>query len=93
MVQASEIDVLIVGGGFSTMPLVRELGASGISWLMVSEMTPIWQQLEAADALDFDLVSSLQSSVYSFELVEMLKEQGEGMEAYDILQLCECCGN
>ncbi|MGB5484313.1 hypothetical protein [Parasphingorhabdus sp.] len=78
MVQAREIDVLIVGGGFSTMPLVRELDASGVKWLMVSEMTPIWQQLEAADALDFDLVSSLQSSVYSFELVEMLKEQGEG---------------
>lgn len=77
MGQAQEIDVLIVGGGFSTMPLIRELEASGISWLMVSEMTPIWQQLETADALDFDLVSSLQSSVYSFELVEMLKEQGE----------------
>ena len=59
------------------MPLVRELDASGIKWLMVSPMTPIWQQLEAADALDFDLVSSLQSSVYSFELVEMLREQGE----------------
>ncbi|MEO9617255.1 MAG: hypothetical protein ABJF89_07280 [Parasphingorhabdus sp.] len=77
MVQTQEIDVLIVGGGFSTMPLIRELDASGIGWLMVSELTPIWQQLEAADALDFDLVSSLQSSVYSFELVDMLKEQGE----------------
>ena len=77
MVQTREIDVLIVGGGFSTMPLVRELDASGIRWLMVSEMTPIWQQLEASDALDFDLVSSLQSSVYSFELVDMLREQGE----------------
>jgi hypothetical protein len=80
MVEAHEIDVLIVGGGFSTMPLIRELDASGISWLMVSEMTPIWQQLEAADALDFDLVSSLQSSFYSFELVEMLKEQGEDFQ-------------
>jgi len=80
MVEAHEIDVLIVGGGFSTMPLIRELDASGIRWLMVSEMTPIWQQLEAADALDFDLVSSLQSSIYSFELVEMLKEQGEDFQ-------------
>lgn len=77
MVEAREIDVLIVGGGFSTMALIRELDASGITWLMVSEMTPIWLQLEEADTLDFDLVSSLQSSVYSFELVEMLKEQGE----------------
>lgn len=77
MVQVREIDVLIVGGGFSAMPLVRELDTSGTSWLMVSEMASIWQQLEAADAMDFDLVSSLQSSVYSFELVEMLKEQGE----------------
>jgi hypothetical protein len=80
MVEAHEIEVLIVGGGFSTMPLIRELDASGIRWLMVSEMTPIWQQLEAADALDFDLVSSLQSSIYSFELVEMLKEQGEDFQ-------------
>ncbi|WP_373490216.1 hypothetical protein [Parasphingorhabdus sp.] len=77
MAEAREIEVLIVGGGFSTMPLVRELEAGGIRWLMVSMMTPIWQQLEAADAMDFDLVSSLQSSVYSFELVEMLREQGE----------------
>jgi len=77
MTETREIDVLIVGGGFSTMPLIRELDASGIGWLMVSPMTPIWQQLEAADALDFDLVSSLQSSVYSFELVDMLREQGE----------------
>ena len=91
-VEAREIEVLIVGGGFSTMPLIRELEASGIGWLMVSPMTPIWQQLEAADALDFDLVSSLQSSVYSFELVEMLKEQGDNFtdgfptarEFYDI---------
>ncbi len=80
MVQASEIDVLIVGGGFSTMPLVRELDSCGISWLMVSEMTPIWQQLEAADALDFDLVSSLFSSIYSFELVEMMREQGDTLK-------------
>ncbi|MEH6791133.1 hypothetical protein [Parasphingorhabdus sp.] len=77
MAESREIDVLIVGGGFSTMPLIRELEADGIAWLMVSPMTPIWQQLEETDALDFDLVSSLQSSVYSFELVEMLKEQLE----------------
>ena len=76
-VETGEIDVLIVGGGFSTMPLIRELDASGIRWLMVSMMTPIWQQLEMADAMDFDLVSSLQSSVYSFELVDMLREQGD----------------
>ncbi|WP_417622462.1 hypothetical protein [Parasphingorhabdus sp.] len=92
MIATQAIDVLIVGGGFSTMPLIRELEASGTSWLMVSEMLPIWQQLEAADAMDFDLVSSLQSSVYSFELVEMLREQGENFtdgfptarEFYDI---------
>jgi hypothetical protein len=77
MVESREVEVLIVGGGFSTMPLIRELEADGVDWLMVSPMTPIWQQLEEADALDFDLVSSLQSSVYSFELVEMLNELGE----------------
>ncbi len=72
-----EIDVLIVGGGFSTIPLIRELDASGISWLMVSEMQPIWKLLEKAGTDSFDLVSSFQSSVYSFEQVEQLREQGD----------------
>jgi len=58
MKQTDTVDVLIVGGGFSTMPLIRELDASGISWLMISEMTPIWKRLEDADALEFDLVCS-----------------------------------
>lgn len=78
MKQTDTVDVLIVGGGFSTMPLIRELDASGISWLMISEMTPIWKRLEDADALEFDLVSSLFSSIYSFELVEMMRDH-DGM--------------
>ena len=35
------LDGLIVDSGFSTMPLTRELDASGINWLMVSPITPI----------------------------------------------------
>ena len=77
MSEIQSIDVLIVGGGFTTMPLVRELERTGQSFVMISEQQPIWKQLEDEDALDFDLVSSVASSIYSFEQVEMLKEQGD----------------
>ncbi len=59
-----EIDTLIVGFGFSAIPLLRELEARGQSYTLLSEGTPIWQQLAAADRLDFDLVSSFHASFY-----------------------------
>lgn len=74
---AESIDVLIVGGGFSTMPLVRELAEDGLNYLIVTEDQPIWKQLQDEDAIDFDLVSSVHSSFPTHELVEFLDEQGE----------------
>ncbi len=70
-IQTPIIDILIVGGGYSAMPLIRELEKDGKDYLIVSEGKPIWSELEASNRLDFDLVSSLYSSVFSFELVEM----------------------
>ena len=69
-----DVDVLIVGGGFSTMPLVRELEKENVNFVIVSDQQPIWEQLEAAGSNKFDLVSSIHSSTYSYELVEMFNQ-------------------
>jgi hypothetical protein len=62
-------DVLIVGFGFSVIPLIRELERDGINFTIVSSRGSIWERLEQHNRLDFDLVSSMHSSLYSFELV------------------------
>src|SRR5262245_65268818 len=63
-------DVLIIGFGFSAIPLIRELEASGVDYVVVSEGEGnIWDRLERHGRLDFDLVSSVHTSLYSFELV------------------------
>jgi hypothetical protein len=70
--QAIETDVLIIGLGFSAVPLLRELDRSGVSYLILSTTGgtgSIWDRLGRKDRLDFDLVSSTHSSLYSFELV------------------------
>lgn len=72
-IQAPVIDNLIVGGGYSAIPLIRELEKDGKDYLIVSEGKPIWSELETNNRLDFDLVSSLYSSAFSFELIEMAK--------------------
>lgn len=77
VVSDNSIDVLIVGGGFSTMPLARELAEDGLNYIIVTENKPIWKQLQDEDAIDFDLVSSVHSSFPSHELVEFLDEQKE----------------
>jgi hypothetical protein len=62
-------EVLIVGFGFSVIPLIRELERDGIDYVIVSSGQSIWDKLEKHARLDFDLVSSMHSSLYSFELV------------------------
>jgi hypothetical protein len=62
--------VLIIGFGFSAIPLIRELERSGINYVVISNGEgSIWDRLEKHGRLDFDLVSSMHSSLYSFELV------------------------
>ncbi len=83
MKQPRTVDVLIIGGGFTTMPLVRELERSGLSYVIVTDGQPIWKQLEAEGTNGFDLVSSIHSSTYSYELVEMFRAQnGELPDRY-----------
>ena len=64
-------EVLIIGFGFfSVIPLLRELERDGIDYVVVSGGDSIWDKLEKHARLDFDMVSSMHSSLYSFELVE-----------------------
>lgn len=58
------VDTLIVGFGFSVIPLLRELEARGQAYTLLSDGQPIWQQLAASNRLDFDLVSSFHASFY-----------------------------
>src|SRR5215510_3285047 len=67
----SETDILLVGFGFSAIPLVRELDLSGVSYTIISEKDgSIWASLARSGGLDFDLVSSYYSSYYTFDLVD-----------------------
>lgn len=66
-----ETDVLLVGFGFSAIPLLRELDLSGVDYTIVSEKDgSIWAALARSGGLDFDLVSSYYTSFYTFDLVE-----------------------
>ena len=70
-----ETDILLVGVGFSAVPLLRELDLSGVSYTIISEKDgSIWASLARSDGLDFDLVSSYYTSFYTFDLVDDLSE-------------------
>jgi hypothetical protein len=63
-------EILIIGFGFSVIPLLRELKRSGANYVIISNGEgSIWDRLEKHGRLDFDLVSSMHTSLYSFELV------------------------
>jgi hypothetical protein len=63
---------IVVGFGFSCIPLLRELDRTGEDYLIISDPAPssVWSILKAAGRLDFDLVSSYYTSFYSFDLVK-----------------------
>lgn len=68
-------DVCIIGGGFSAVPLARELERTGVDFRIVSEAgDTVWDRLSASGRLDFDLVSSTLSSFYSFDLAATFRE-------------------
>ena len=64
------VDILIIGFGYSVIPLLRELEERGQTYTLVSEGLPIWQQLASKKRLDFDLVSSFHGSIYAPDQVE-----------------------
>ena len=66
-----ETDILLVGFGFSAVPLLRELDLSGVNYTIISEKDgSIWASLARSGGLDFDLVSSYYTSFYTFDLVD-----------------------
>lgn len=70
-----ETEVLLVGFGFSAVPLLRELDRSGVDYTIVSEKDgSVWARLERSGGIDFDLVSSYYTSFYTFDLVEDFSE-------------------
>jgi hypothetical protein len=65
------IDVVIVGFGFSAIPLVRELEATGAEYKIIStDGNSVWDALRSSGRMDFDLVSSYLTSFFSFDLAE-----------------------
>jgi|GEM_PF-6642386 len=65
-----EVEILIVGFGFSVIPLLRELEARKQTYTLISEGDTIWQQLASRDRLDFDMVSSFHASFYAEDQVK-----------------------
>jgi hypothetical protein len=70
-----ETDVLLVGFGFSAIPLLRELDRSGVDYTIISEKDgSVWASLARSGGIDFDLVSSYYTSFYTFDLVDDFSE-------------------
>ena len=64
-------DIVIVGFGFSSIPLIRELERSDVNFAVISsENDSVWDRLNKYNRLNFDLVSSCLTSFFSFDLCE-----------------------
>ena len=69
------IDVVVVGFGFSAVPLIRELESTGTQFNIISaDGNSVWDGLSKSGRLNFDLVSSYLTSFYSFDLAEQFKK-------------------
>lgn len=65
------MEVCIIGFGFSAIPLIRELERTKTEYKIISEKDDsVWDKLDKSGNLDFNLVSSYQTSFYSFDLVK-----------------------
>lgn len=81
-----EVNTIIVGFGFSAVPLLRELDRTGDEYMIISEKVPnpIWANLKRNGRLDFDLVSSYQTSFYSFDQARRFMAEGAATDGYPI---------
>lgn len=70
-------ETLIVGFGLTAIPLIRELEREGRPYTVISSGGSVWDQLERMGRLDFDLVSSYMSSVFSFEQLVSQRTKSE----------------
>ncbi len=78
------VKTLIVGFGFSCVPLLRELDRTGEPYVIVSEKipNPIWANLKRNGRLNFDLVSSYSTSFYSFDQAARFKSGEAFVDGY-----------
>jgi hypothetical protein len=81
-----DVKTLIVGFGFSCVALLRELDRTGEDYLIISEKipNPIWANLKRNGRLDFDLVSSYNTSFYSFDQAERFTSGNGFVDGYPI---------
>ena len=69
------IDVCIIGFGFSSIPLIRELELTDTNFQIIAgDDDSVWDRLSKYERLDFSLVSSYLTSFYSFDLVKDFEE-------------------
>lgn len=69
------IEVCIIGFGFSSIPLIRELERTKTEFQIIAgEYDSVWDRLDKSGRLDFNLVSSYPTSFYSFDLVKNYEE-------------------
>ena len=69
------IEVCIIGFGFSSIPLIRELELTGTNfWIVSGDDDSVWDSLSKHERLDFSLVSSYLTSFYSFDLAKDFEE-------------------
>lgn len=73
------VKTIIVGFGFSCIPLIRELDLSKDEYLIISDPLPgsIWPKLNENNMLDFDLVTSYYTSFYTFDIVNNVDTEGD----------------
>eukprot|EP00457_Paulinella_chromatophora_P003095 gb/GEZN01003100.1/.p1 GENE.gb/GEZN01003100.1/~~gb/GEZN01003100.1/.p1 ORF type:complete len:699 (+),score=78.63 gb/GEZN01003100.1/:95-2191(+) len=65
-------EILIVGFGFSVVPLVRELELRGTKYTILSTPGTVWEALnQRPRGLSFDLVSSFHASFYTFDQISL----------------------
>lgn len=70
-----EVKNLVIGLGFSCIPVLREFDRTNEPYIIISEDDPmsVWTQLDKNNRLDFDLVSSTHTSFYSFDTIKRYK--------------------
>ena len=70
-----DIETVIVGGSFSCVPVITELSRTGNKFVIISDLDEdgdircVWKNLSKHNCIDFDLVSSVLTSYYSYDLL------------------------
>lgn len=72
----NNVENLIVGFGLASIPVVRELEKTNHPYLIISANSNIWTQMNRNHKLNFDLVSTKASSMFSWDLAQEKTRDG-----------------